>query len=56
MTSAWLLFPLHAPSGLPPAPSGPDDQVETTAREAVEALIRAVNAVVMPVIDALERS
>jgi hypothetical protein len=56
MASAWLVFPLHVPAGLPPAPSGPDDHVEAAAREAVATLVRAMNAVVMPVIETLERS
>ena len=53
---AWLVFPLGAPAGLPPAPSGPDDCVEIAAREAVATLVRAMNAVVVPVIQTLERS
>jgi hypothetical protein len=56
MASAWLVFPLHAPAGLPPAPSGPDDSVEAAAREAVAILVRAMNAFVVPVIQTLERS
>jgi hypothetical protein len=56
MASAWLLFPLRAPAGVPPAPSGPDDRVEAAAREAVATLVRAMNAVVIPVIETLERS
>ena len=56
MTSAWLAFPLRVPAGLPPAPSGPDDCVEIAAREAVATLVRAMNAMVMPVIETLERS
>ena len=56
MASAWLVFPLRAPAGLPPAPSGPDDCVEAAAREAVVTLVRAMNAVVVPVIETLERS
>ena len=55
MASAWLAFPLHAPAGLPPAPFGPDDSVEAAAREAVATLVRAMNAVVVPVIQTLER-
>jgi len=56
MTSSWLAFPLRVPAGLPPAPSGPHDCVEVAAREAVAALVRAMNAVVAPVIETLERS
>ena len=56
MASARLVFPLHAPAGLPSAPSGPNDSVETTAQEAVVTLVRAMNTVVMPVIETLERS
>jgi hypothetical protein len=56
MASAWLVFPLRIPAGLPSAPSGPDDGVEAAAREAVATLVRVMNAVVAPVIEALERS
>lgn len=56
MTSAWLVFPLHSPAGLPPAPSGPDDSVEAAARKAVATLVGMMNAIVMPVIETLERS
>jgi hypothetical protein len=56
MVSPWLAFPLHVPAGLPPAPSGLDDCVEVAAREAVATLVRAMNAVVVPVIETLERS
>jgi hypothetical protein len=56
MASAWLAFPLHAPAGLPPAPSSPDDGVEVAAREAVATLVQVMNAVVVPVIETLERS
>jgi hypothetical protein len=56
MASAWLAFPLRVPAGLPPPPSGPDDCVEEAARKAVATLVRTMNAVVMPVIQALERS
>jgi len=56
MASAWLAFPLHAPAGLPPAPSGPDDSVEAAARDALATLVRAMNTVVVPVIQTLERS
>jgi hypothetical protein len=56
MASAWLAFPLKVPAGLPPAPSGPDDSVEVAAREAVATLVRAMNAVVVPVIQTLEQS
>jgi hypothetical protein len=56
MASAWLAFPLRVPAGLPPAPSGPDDCVEEAARKAVATLVRTMNAVVMPVIQTLERS
>jgi hypothetical protein len=56
MASAWLVFPLRAPAGLPPAPSGPEDCVEVAARQAVATLVRAMNAVVVPVIETLERS
>ena len=56
MASAWLVFPLRVPAGLPPAPSGPDDCVEAAAQEAVATLVRAMNAVVVPVIETLERS
>lgn len=56
MASAWLVFPLHVPAGLPSAPSGPDDCVEIAAREAVATLVGTMNAVVVPVIESLERS
>ena len=49
-------LPATGSAGLPPAPSGPDDCVETAAREAVATLVRAMNAVVVPVIQTLERS
>jgi hypothetical protein len=55
MTTARMVFPLPL-SGLPAAPSGPDDDVEDTAREAVMALVAAMNVVVGPVLAALERS
>ncbi len=54
MASAWLCFPLR-PS-LPQPPSGPGDSVEATARETVAALVRAMNAVIAPVIQTLEQS
>ncbi len=56
MASAWLVFPLRIPAGLPPAPSGPDDYVEAAAQKAVAALVRTMNAVVVPVIQTLERT
>lgn len=56
MASARLVFPLPALAGLPPVPSGPDDCVEVAARDVVAALVRAMNAVVVPVIQTLERS
>ena len=56
MVSSWLVFPLRVPADLPPAPSGPDDCVEAAAQEAVATLVRMMNAVVVPVIETLERS
>jgi hypothetical protein len=56
MASSWLVFPLRVPADLPPAPSGPDDCVEAAAQEAVATLVRMMNAVVVPVIETLERS
>jgi hypothetical protein len=56
MASAWLVFPLHPATSLPWAPSGPRDQVEATAREAVTTLVQAMNAVVAPVVETLEQS
>jgi hypothetical protein len=56
MASAWLVFPLQALAGLPSAPSGPDDCVEAAVQDAVVTLVRAMNAVVVPIIEALERS
>ena len=56
MASAWLAFPLNATAGLPTAPSGPDDGVEAATREAVTTLVRVMHAVVVPVIETLERS
>jgi hypothetical protein len=55
MTSGRLVFPLAA-DWLPAAPAGPDDDVEDTAREAIRALVAAMNAEITPVIEALERS
>lgn len=55
MASARLVFPLPV-DALPAAPSGPRDNVVGAAREAVLALVAAMNAVVTPVIGALERS
>jgi hypothetical protein len=54
MASAALIFPLPI-DGLPAAPSGPGDDVEDAAREAVRVLVTAMNAVVTPVIEALEQ-
>jgi hypothetical protein len=56
MASAWLCFPLRPSASLPPAPSGPGDSVEAIARKTVAALVLAMNAVVVPVIETLERS
>ncbi len=55
MASARLVFPLPG-EGLPAAPSGPRDNVLAAAREAVTALVAAMNAAVTPVIAVLERS
>ena len=55
MASAALIFPLSA-SALPAAPAGPRDDVEDRAHEAVRVLTRAMNGVVAPVIELLERS
>ena len=55
MASAALIFPLSA-RALPAAPAGPRDDVEDRAREAVRVLTRAMNGVVAPVIELLERS
>ena len=55
MGSAALIFPLSA-RALPAAPAGPRDDIEDKAREAVRVLARAMNGVVAPVIELLERS
>lgn len=55
MASARLVFPLTE-AGFPAAPFGPDDDLLATARQAVTALVDAMNAAVMPVITVLERS
>jgi hypothetical protein len=55
MASARLVFPLRAGMKLPSAPSGRQD-CEDHAREAVEALVIAMNTVVSPVVTTLERS
>ena len=55
MASAALIFPLSA-TALPAAPAGPRDDVEDRARETVRVLTRAMNSVVAPVIEILERS
>jgi len=55
LASARLLFPLPA-RGLPDAPGGPADALEGKARTAAEALVAAMNAVVAPALDALERA
>lgn len=54
MASAALIFPLSA-RALPAAPAGPRDDVEDRAREAVRVLTGAMNGVVAPVIELLER-
>jgi len=55
MASAVLIFPLSA-RALPAAPTGPRDDMEDRAREAVHVLTCAMNGVVAPVIELLERS
>ncbi len=55
MASAKLVFPLRC-AGLPAAPFGPRDDVLGAARQAVTALVAAMNAAVSPVIAVLERS
>lgn len=55
MTSAALIFPLSA-GALPAAPAVPRDDLEDRAREAVRVLTCAMNNVVGPVIEILERS
>jgi hypothetical protein len=55
MASAALIFPLSART-LPAAPAGPRDDLEDRAREAVRVLTDAMNDVVAPVIELLERS
>jgi hypothetical protein len=55
MASAALIFPLSART-LPAAPTGPRDDLEDRAREAVRVLTRAMNGVVAPVIELLEQS
>jgi hypothetical protein len=55
MASAALIFPLSARM-LPAAPAGPRDDLEERAREAVRVLTGAMNGVVAPVIETLERS
>ena len=55
MASAALIFPLPARM-LPAAPAGPRDGLEDRAREAVRVLTVAMNDVVAPVIELLERS
>jgi hypothetical protein len=54
MASAWLCFPLRL--SLPQPPSGPADSVEATACKTVAALVQAMNAVIVPVIQTLEQS
>jgi hypothetical protein len=54
MASAALIFPLSA-RALPAAPAGPCDDIEDRAREAVRVLTGAMNGVVAPVIELLER-
>jgi hypothetical protein len=54
IASAWLVFPLPA-GALPAAPSGPRGAGDA-AREAVRVLVAAMNAVITPVIEALEQS
>jgi hypothetical protein len=55
LASARLLFPLRL-DGLPEAPDGPGDGLEGKARTAVGVLVAAMNAAVVPVIEALERA
>jgi hypothetical protein len=55
MASAALIFPLSA-RALPTAPTGPRDDLEDRAREAVRVLTRAMNGVVAPVIEILGRT
>ena len=55
MASAALIFPLSA-GACPPRRPGHAMTVEDRAREAVRVLTRAMNAVVGPVIEILERS
>ncbi len=55
MASAALIFPLPAVM-LPAAPAGPRDDLEDRAREAVRVLTGAMNGVVAPVTELLERS
>jgi len=55
MASAALIFPVSA-QALPAAPTGPRDDLEDRAREAVRVLTGAMNGVVAPVIELLERS
>lgn len=55
MASARLEFPLHPAGPLPLVPSGPRGAGEA-ARHAARVLMLAMNAVVTPVIEALEQS
>lgn len=55
LASARLLFSLPA-LDLPGAPDSPADALEGKARTAAEALVAAMNAVVAPALDALERA
>ena len=55
MASAALIFPLSA-QALPAAPAGPRDDLEDRARQAVRVLVAAIDGVVAPVIETLERS
>ena len=55
MVSTRMAFPLRLPARLP-ARSGWRDNVDAAARETVAALVVAMNSVVAPVIEILERS
>jgi hypothetical protein len=54
MTSVTFAFPLSVDT-LPGAPDGPHDDLDGKAHEATHEIVQALNRVVAPIIDALER-
>lgn len=55
LAAAKIVFPL-APAWLPAAPSGESDNLTYTAQQAVRVTVAAMNNVITPLIEALERS